>query len=698
MNENEEKQDSSDDVVEAAKKCLTLAEEAESDSRTESEDDVRFSAGEQWPQDVKNERTLDGRPCLTVNRIPQFIRQITNDQRQNRPSIKVHPVDNKADIDTAKTLQGMIKHVEYNSNADIAYDTAFDGAVRKGFGFFRVITDYCNPMSFDQDIKIVPVADDFTTFIDPFSKLPDGSDASWGLTFQDVPHEQYKLEYPKSELTQNDDWSQLGKTSEGWVQANSCRVAEFFRKEYKEQTIVQLPDGQVLTLEEAKATELGEQAELLPKRQTMIPIIMWYKLNGIEILDKTEWPGRWIPIIPVYGDILYVNGKRILEGVVRHAKDPQRMLNYWASTETEAIALAPKAPFLVARGSIPEEAAEKWATANKKTHAYLEYETEVDGRPVPPPQRNSFEPAVMAITNARMQSSQDLKDTTGIQDAAMGIRSNEQSGIAIQRRAAQSQTSNFHFIDNLTRSIKHCGRILVDLIPKVYDTERAVRIIGDDGEQEIVAINQLFEDGTAKNYLGYGEYDVAVDTGPNYATRRQEAVANMLELVQAMPQAAQILPDLIVGNMDMKDAKEAAARLKKLVPPGIIEEAEGPAPLPPEAQAHISQLEQMNAQMSERLAQFQSGAELKQMEIESKERIETLKLQNQLVIEEMKLKGESAMETFRAELRTLNGRLDLLDINQEFDQDLAAQMPDQQMTPEQQQLTGEFPPGLPMES
>lgn len=604
-------------ILEIAKTRFKIAEEAEIEMRKEALEDLKFRAGEQWPDEVKHQRNIDRRPCLTVNRIPQFIRQVTNDQRQNRPAIKVSPVDDQADVETAKVYQGIIRHIEYNSNADIAYDTAFESAATHGFGYFRVITDYCNEDSFEQDIKIKRIRNPFTVYLDPNSQEPDASDAEWGFIFEDMSQEDYKSQYGSSELASMREWRGLGDKAPGWIQDNGVRIAEYFYKEYKETEIVLIEDknGFRETVELAKMEknpELFVDMEIIDKRKTRMFKIHWCKINAIEVLEKTEWLGKYIPIIPVYGDEIDLDGRRIFEGVVRHAKDPQRMYNYWASSETETIALAPKAPFIGAEGQF-EGHEEAWRTANVRNHAFLEYKPKsLNGQPMGPPQRNNFEPPIAAITNARMQSSEDLKATTGIYDAALGARSNESSGIAIQRRNFQAQTSNFHYIDNMSRALRHLGRILIDLIPKVYDTARSVRVIGEDDEQKIVLINQIFQEGNQQKKidLQHGKYDVTISSGPSYASMREEALDSMLALTQKYPKVAEVAGDLMIKNMNWPGAEEIAERIKKTIPPEFLaDEADKVIPAPVKAQ-----MEQMGTLIDQLTAQLNEKTEMIEQE------------------------------------------------------------------------------------
>lgn len=713
-NKSTDKSSSKDEkkLLDEAHARFILVEEAESEIRRLALDDLEFSIGKQWPDQVKADRERDGRPCLVINKIPQFIQQVTNDQRQNRPSIKVHPVDDNADIETAKVIQGLIRHIEYNSNAEVAYDTAFDSAVRGGFGYFRIVTDYVNPLSFEQEILIKRIKNPFSVFFDPYTQEPDGSDANFALVVETLSKEEYKSRYPDSKLAALGEWESIGNTSPSWMPEGSARVAEYFYKENKVEVVVLLNNGQTL-LKSELPSELPEGLAVTNERTTTISKICWAKINACEILEKTEWPGIYIPIVPVYGSELEVDGVKIFESVIRNAKDPARMYNYWASAETEAIALAPRAPFVAAEGQIEGYEAD-WSSANRRNHSVLKYKpTSVNGSPVPPPQRNAFEPAVQAITQARMLASDDLKATTGIYDAALGARSNETSGVAIQRRNMQAQTSNFHFVDNLTRSLRHAGRILIDLIPKVYDTARTARIVQDDGEQRVIKINQPFEENGKESLyeLDAGKYDVTVDVGPSFQTKRQEAVASMLEMTRSVPQIMQVAGDLLVKNMDWPGASDISERLKKSLPPNLIDDPNKPQQLPPQVQAQMQQQGQMIEQLTGKLKELQDEKDQKLVEIESRERIEMAKLETSATIELAKLESKESLELLYQQIAEIDQRTKMIGFNdpiqyeseelEQFEQEIPQENSDggqfADSESEAQDPTGGISPGQPME-
>jgi hypothetical protein len=696
-------------ILELARERFDLCVDAELEIRQAALDDKKFASGDQWPADIAQMRKLESRPCLTINRLPQTIRQITNDQKQNRPAIKVSPVDDNADVETAKIYQGITRHIEYSSDSDIAYDGAFTDSVVTGFGFFRVVTDYCDPYSFDQDIRIRPIKNQFSAYLDPHHQQPDGSDSDFGFVFEEMKTDDFRRKYPDSEVASLNDWTSVGDNRKEWVNEKSVRVCEYFYKEYETKTLVRLSDGNIV--EKGHLPEKlpidpkdGTQITVADERETQVPVIKWCLHNGIEILERKVWPGKWVPIIPVIGEEIIIDGRRILAGVVRYAKDPQLMYNVMASSEAEMIALSPKAPYIGAKGQF-EGFERQWAESNRKTQAYLEYnETSLNGTPVGAPQRQTYEPAVNAISNSRMQASEDIKATTGVYDAALGNRSNENSGVAIQRRSMQSQTSNFHFMDNLSKSIRHTGRIIVDLIPHIYDSERAIRILGEDGSEEIVKINAEFDrKGQQVNYdMSKGTYDVTVNTGPSFETKRQEAVQAMLDFTKSMPQQAGLISDLLVKNMDWPQAQEISERLKRTLPPGVVDDPSKKQPLPPEAQAQIQQQSQLIDQLTKELHAHAQITEMKTIELESRERIEMAKIQANIEMKLADLGSKEGIALLGHEVASIKHRLDLLNINQPIQTDSEnepqpGQAPEEMAEQQQPSTGGQQSPGLPME-
>ena len=558
---NVKAQTTDDDALLAVmRQRFQTAETQESESRNEELEDLRFSHGDQWPADVANRRRMDNRPCLTINQMAQFVRQVTNEQRQNRPMIRVLPVDDFADPATAKVFQGLIRHIEIDSDAEVAYDTAFEAAVRSGKGYFRIITEYEDEKSFDQVIKIVRIRNRFTVYMDPSAQCIDGSDADWCLIIERMSRDSFRELYPEADASPMQGWTSAG---DGWVDTEEVRVAEYFFKRRVKRPICLLSDNAVYE-KRFLPKDLGGR-RVIAERDALFPEVHWVKSNGYRVLERSRFPGRFIPVIPVVGDEIDIEGQVTYSGIVRHAKDSQRMYNYWASAETETIALAPRTPWVGAEGQF-EGHEQEWKAANTLNLAYLEYKPiSHGGQPVPPPQRNVLEAPIQAVTNARLMSRDDLKATTGIYDASLGARGNETSGRAIIARQREGDVGNFHYPDNLARALKQAGRILISMIPQIYSTRRIVRILGEDNAPEKVTLNAPFQDaqGIERLYdMRVGRYDVTVDVGPSFATKRQETVATMIELTKIYPALFEVAGDLLIKNMDWPGAQEVAERLQ----------------------------------------------------------------------------------------------------------------------------------------
>ena len=601
-----------DDLLLEARRLFDLASEVENENRQDALDDLKFARlGEQWPDDVIQARKLEGRPCLTINRLPAFIRQVVNDARQNKPAIKVHPADDSADPETAEIFNGLIRNIEVTSDADVAFDTALESAVTGGFGYFRINTRYSDEDTFDQDLVIERIANPFSVFGDPYSTAADSSDWDNAFIVETMSKDAFERKYKGSEPV---DWSADGYVGLGapWIDDDQVMVCEWWTREEVKKQIVQLSNGEVVDLKvfEANAdqfAELGLEVVGEPREVRGHKVIQRCMTGG-EILTTIDWPGKYIPIIPVYGDEVNVEGKRFFRSMVRDAKDPQRMFNYWRTASTELVALAPKTPFIGPKGAFVTDF-EKWATANTSSHAYIEY----DGGT--PPQRQPFAGVPAGALQEALNASDDIKAIVGLHDASLGARSNETSGVAIMARQREGDVSTFHFIDNLSRAIRHAGRVLIDLIPKVYSTDRVIRTLGPQEEPETVRIGQ--EAGEMQNQRGEiikiyslnaGKYDLTVQTGPSFTTRRQEAAAQMQELFRAYPPAAEVIGDLFVKAQDWPMADEIAERLKGLFDQRFGGQQQG-APQQPQqppvdpAQMAKFQLDQQKLQMDASLEQ-----------------------------------------------------------------------------------------------
>jgi len=632
---------SDSDVLSTARDRLSMAISAYSESREDELDDLRFYAGSpdnqwQWPADVLATRgavqgqTINARPCLTINKLPQHVHQITNDQRQNRPGIKVIPVDDNADVEVAEIFNGMIRHIEYISDADVAYDTACENQVAYGEGYIRILTEYCDDDTFDQDIKIARVRNSFSVYMDPLIQDPCGSDAKWCFITEDLSKDEYARLFPNASPISTLETLGIGDQNlSQWLNTDTIRIAEYFYCDYERKTLNLYP-GNVTAFEGTPEDKQLKAVYGTPKksREADIKKIKWCKINGYEILEEQEWAGSCIPVVRVIGNEYEVEGRIYISGLVRNAKDAQRMYNYWTSQEAEMLALAPKAPFIGYGGQF-EGYESQWKTANTNNWPYLEVNPDVtdgQGAILPLPQRAQPPMASSGLMQAKLGASEDIKSATGQYNASLGQQSNERSGRAILARQREGDVGTYHYQDNLARAVRYVGRQCVELIPKIYDTQRIARIIGIDGETKMVKIDPTQQEPVRKiqNQEGIvidkiynpsvGKYDVVVATGPGYATKRQEALEAMAQLLQGNPQLWSVAGDLFVKNMDWPGAQEMSKRFAKTIDPKLMGDAEDN----PQLQAAQQQMQAMAAELDQLHQMLQNVG--KSMEAQDMER------------------------------------------------------------------------------
>jgi len=632
-----------DDVLKEAKEFFEAAESAEAENRERWIEDMRFGRmGEQWDPRVVAARQREERPCWTFNMFPAFIRQVTNDARQNKPQIKVYAVDDESDDDTAEILNGLIRSVQVQSNADAAYDTAIDFAASMGVGYFRVNVDYAAYDSFDMDITVDRMTNPLAVYGDPTSTAVDSSDWNTCFVTDLLTEKQFEQMFPGKEKIDWDSISSLDKSDTLWFEENAVRIAEFWKRDEIDTEFLMLSDKQVLeqsVYEKQRGMFDAEGIMVEATRPGKAYKVKQYKMNGHEILEENDWLGRYIPIIPVYGEEVIIEGDRKFFSLTHFAKDAQRSYNAWRTYTTEVVALAPKAPWVGPAGAFDVDA-ERWATANTQNHAYLEYDADAVARAGGmPPQRQPFAGIPAGALQEAMSASGDMKSVIGIHEAGLGEKSNERSGVAIRARQQEGDTSTFHFADNLNRAIQHAGKIIVDLIPKVYTRPRMARILGMDGSAKRVPLNQEVipkedENGEVQYLPAYnleempdgvvprifdmttGKYDVVCESGPSYNTKRQEAADQMLELMRGWPEAGRLIGDLLAKNLDWPEADEIKKRLQHLLPPELKGKGD---PKVAEAMKVIealkAELQAASDDKQERMAKVQT--DIKKVEIDS---------------------------------------------------------------------------------
>lgn len=593
---------------------------AERENRESFLEDIEFENGKQWDEKVEADRSADGRPCLVINKTQQITKQILGDARQNKINIKVKPVDGVSDPGLAEVFNGIIKNIENQSQAETAYDTGLSYSVRGGWGYIRVLTQFIDEDSMDQDIKIERVVNPLSIYCDPNAKRLDRSDAKFYFVTEDVAKKSYEKDYPKSTVCGALS-SGLGDQEKTWIADETVRVVEYFRVEEKKEQLYQVEGG--ATIRESRIKKYGGKVidgfivsasgasiAIIKERTTKIPVVEWYKTNGIEILEgPKEVPCKYIPIIFIPGDEVWIEGKQKLRSAIKWSKDPNRLYNWARSTAVETMAMSPIQPFILTPGEV-QGFEPIWDEANKKPLPYLLYNDAGKGNGRP--QRQQPAMVNQAADREAMLASDDIKSTSGKYDASLGAAGNETSGKAINARQRQGDIGTFVFIDNHVHGITFLGRVLVDMIPRVMDGERVVRLLGDDGAESWAVINKTVRDPLQpgrtiiENDVTVGKYDVVATAGTAYATKRQEAVDGMISLAQAFPPAVPVLAPRIAKNSDWPEAQEIGDELKALAgPPPGSEQPQGQPPPSEKEQLSIEGQQLVNEERKMRMAKNQ---------------------------------------------------------------------------------------------
>lgn len=635
--------DGLDPIVKEAQDRFQRCQEVEDEFRRRFVEDVKFANGDpdngwQWPDQIRTSRDGDNRPCLTINKTRQHNLQIINDAKKNKPSIKTLPVDGAADVGVAKIYDGIIRHIEYNSHAETVYDTATESAVEGGIGYWRVITDYAHDGSFEQEIFLRRVKDALTVYLDPDIESADGADAKFGFIFEDITKTEFEAQYPGEEA--KDVNFPLDRTGNAWLDKDKIRIAEYFYKRAKKETLVNHPVYGPMLLSDVPDAKQAQALMADPdvmKREVMAPEITWCKIAGNKVIDTKPWPGRYIPIVRVVGEERFIEGKIERKGHTRNLKDAQRMYNYMSSANVEFIALQTKTPFIA-----PAEAIEgyesEWSRANLDNLPYLPYNSmDENGNKIDRPQREQPPVGAAAYLTGMQTAQQELMMASGQYQEQFGQQSNAQAGVAIQARQRQGDTATYHYIDNVARAIRYTGRILIDLIPKIYDTRRVLRILGEDGTETFATIDpeqkmpvampngQPAPDEKEREGMdvqliynpGIGRYDVTVEVGPNFETRRQEAFNALTQVMSQDKDLMKVAGDLMFKAADFPMASDVAERLRRTIPRAIL--GEGPSPQEQDMHDKMAQMGKMIEHLSQALQDARGGKDQQDTNIKAYE-------------------------------------------------------------------------------
>jgi hypothetical protein len=632
--------DTDEDVLFEARHRLQRIKDWEGTFRFAFIEDVRFANGDsdnhwQWPDAMFADRDAAARPSLTVNKTRQHCLQVINDAKQNKPQIRITPVSDEATKASADVYEGIVRHIEYASNAQVAYDTATTHQVQGGIGWWRIVTEHEDPSGFEIGCRIQRVRDAMSVWMDPDIQEVDGSDARFAFVVDDVPRDEFETRYPEYRDRVPQASFAGPVVSGGWLDEDHVRVAEYYRKSDRDDVLHLLPDGSAVR--ESELEDPGTIADLrntsVRRRRLTEDRIEWFKIVGGEIVDRAIWAGKYIPLVRVIGEETVIDGRLERKGHVRALKDPQRIYNYWTSSGVESVALQSKTPYVAAVESI-EGHQQYWDTANTINHSVLPYKARDDqGNQLPPPQRQDPPQMPQAYIQGMQIAQSEMMMASGQYAPNMGQPSpNEISGKAIQARQRQGDTATYHFIDNLAIAIRFTGRILIDLIPKVYDTPRIMRIMALDGSvgrvqldpaqqqalQQVPSPPGAQQGGAGASPLpptpmeqlaaqvtrifnpAVGRYDVQADVGPAYATKRQQAYDAFVQIVATAPQVMQVAGDLLFKAADFPMAEELAERLQRLVPPQAL--GQGPSPAEQQMQQQLQGAQAHVALLSERLA------------------------------------------------------------------------------------------------
>lgn len=663
QSEAAQKKESDRKFIELAMKRWRMSAEASADNRRESLDDFKFAVlSEQWPQSVV--KKFGNKVRLTINRLGAFVNQVCNEQRQQRPAGTINPVGDDADKDTAEILQGLIRHIDVNCDSEVADDISFEHMVIGGFGWLRLWSEYIDDdpdNEWGQEIKVGAVPNPFTVYDDPSARHPLKIDAKFRFFVEDLPIDEYKDRYgEQTDFASLEQMRSTGDSQSEWISKENVRIAEYYHIEYKTETIYQLSDGSTVRSLE----QLPEGQTVMHTRTKQTPKVVWTLINAVQKLEEHEVPGTIIPSIPVLGYTHNIDGKTYCAGLVRNAKDPARAYNYQLSKATQAVAIAPTMPFIIEETQA-EGHEDEFRNSNTGDLAALLYKHK-DG--VPPPQRESAEPPIQAISHLLTTADTDMKAVTGLFDPSLGQKSPDQSGKAIVALQRQGNVATSNFSDNLARSKREMTRLMLKWIPVIYDAATVRRIIKPDGTVDHVGVynskatamspeeaKQHFADQIAagkikKIYdIGVGRYDVTVSVGPSYQTKRQEQAASIMQLIGAYPELMHVCGDILINDLDFEQAKEIAERVKRTIPAAILGPADGADPLADNArmQAELQQLMQQHQQLAQSLEQANQVIQTKQVEAKGKLDIVKLQEETKVTVAEINTKAQDAQARFQ---------------------------------------------------
>jgi hypothetical protein len=595
----------SKDLLQRAKDRYLTMYEADQENRRAAMDDMKFInvPGEQWDENMKQERGK--RPCYEFNKLRVTCKRVINDMRANRAQPKIRAVED-GDKEQADIREGLVRNIWNMSDADTVIDNAADYQVGAGMGAWRVDTDYSDDGAFEQDIIIREIPNPFALYCDPSAKDHLKRDADDWIYTEKITHKAFEAKYGKKEAKDHFEDSIEFDDDDIWEDEENVRVAEYWYKEPVKKELWLVPNeqtGEQMVVDSESDEAAGIPPEMIARRrEVMTNQIYWCVVSGSRVLEgPTEWASNEFPFVVIYGEQMVIDGRPLWWGLPRFSKDAQRAYNVARTAIAETIAQAPQAKWWATVDQAKGHT-EKWAVAHKENFPFLLYNA--DQKVPGPPLRMGGADVPIALIQESQLASEEIKSTSGIFDPSLGAQSNETSGRAIYARQQQGEIATFNFQDNMAKGIKRTCEIVLSLIPNIYDTERELRILGSDGAEDYVKVNQLVQvPGTDQvvrvNDLAAGKYDVAVTVGPSFSTKRQEASEIYGQLGQQWPDLMAVAGDLVMKSMDLPYAEDIADRLKVMLPPQIQQQMQEGQEMPPEVQQAMAQVEQMSQQVQQ---------------------------------------------------------------------------------------------------
>ncbi len=646
------------DIFDEANDRFQISLSATSPDRNLAKEDFLFGEGEgHWNTDYVTSKSQES-PELTINLTDALVGRVVNNIKEQRPRGKAHPVGDGADVDRAKVINGIGRHVEYRSQASVAYDTAADCAVRAGWGYARLVVEYVSSDSFKKDLRILMIDNIFSVYDDPAAVMPTGCDRNWLLIAITIPRTEYRRRYPKMD---NISWSGAGDERHlDWEDKEQIRLAEYFRIREKTDTLYRLRSKEGREYNKFKSdlkdfTNPG--GDIIDERESYKREVQWFQLNGTRVVEREILPGTMIPVFRCAGNARNIDGRVRRRGMIRAMKDPQRMVDYGETAKILRLGLSTKAKYIAAEGQL--DGHPEWTESNVVPIPTLTYKpvtvmTEQGEVLLPPPQPIPPAEVEAGFTEFVQGMRSNLLAVSGMpNEPGQDMSGQVVSGKALQRRDKLSDQSHIQYYDNQTLMIADIWRAMLEYIPVTYhEPGRVQRIIGDDGKPTMETLNLIGPEGT-KNDVTTGDYDVMMDTGPGYDTKREEGAENLIQLL-SIPPLAEIIsktaPDLVFRSIDHPYMEEIADRLSAQTPEGLKKIMEE---LPERARNIIQALSQQNQQLQQKMQQIESGltkahleATVKAHDVEKSNETKRMDVQSRdqtaLAIAAMKVHGQLA--------------------------------------------------------